>query len=427
MRRLLPAAMLLLAAAAAGCGGNEALPAGSVSRAPDANLTGSAAPAAATINSLLYVLDRGTLPPAIDEYRTGGGKPLRTIYSGKRDPGAFAIDAAGTFYAANYLGVTFDVTEYAAGSTRVARTIVRGIGQPAALALDGTNDLFVLDAGGPIVKYRPGAVVPSFATYAGICDGDAPAVLTVDRFGTAYVASRCGSGARATSKVVAYDGGGRVTSHIDLANTEFPVAMTTDAAGRLYIQFFDLAASGRLGIVEYDRGATTPVHTFDYGPVPSAGTSGGPPVIDPSTGDLYTDFGICTSKTGGPPWTCFSFLYVYGREATVAKRRIAAPPGRVIDSPTFDSAGNLYTEIAIPPPSVTAIVRTYPKGSTQGHDVLSGPNLALLFAGPGAVATGGAAWHVAGSPATAFRARSARIGGATLPRFDVDPARTVLP
>jgi hypothetical protein len=407
MRRLLPIAIALLVASGAGCGGTQGLLPGPVASESSASLTSRPAASDAGGSSLLYVLDRGAQPPAIDEYRTGGGKPIRTISSPKRDPGAFAIDAAGTFYAANYLGGTFNVTEYAPGSTAVARTIVRGIAEPAALALDGANDLFVLDAGGPLVKYRPGTVTPSFVTYAGFCTGVTPPVLTVDRFGTAYVANRCG----AKSTVVGYDAHGRVASHIDMAITQLPFGMTTDATGRLYVQFFDLAAAGRLGIVEYDRGTTAPVHTFDYGPLPKAGTSGGPPVIDESTGDLYTDFVICTMKPGALAWTCFSSLYVYGRDATVAKRRIAAPAGKAIGSPSFDAAGNLYAETAAPPPSVTATVRVYPKGSTQGRDVLSGPNLQLLFAGPGAVATNGLAWHVAGTPATAFFARSARIGG----------------
>jgi hypothetical protein len=383
VRRCQAALLAALCSLATGCSGN-ALP-GVPAQVPQREAALRAPLPERAASPLLYVYD-GRIPPgAIDEYPLGGGKYVRSI-ANANSPQAFAIDAQGTLFVTNARGASYNVTEYARGSTSALRTITRGLGRPWALALDGASNLYALDAnGGPLVKYDAGTVTPAFSTRRGICYAGIQPQLAADRFGTVYVQSGCGDLSNLRQVVSEYDGTANVARQISIPNTQLPFGMTVDRNGRLYFQFVDFSPGknrGRLGIAEYDRGKTTPVRTFDFGPASRNGTGADLPVVDPATGDLYADLGSCWSVNSGP-FKCVSSIFVFAANASVPKRVIPAPPNTTIASPAIDPSGNLYTEV-YKINSVYNSIRVYPQDGGHWREILSGPHLLLLFAWPGA-------------------------------------------
>jgi hypothetical protein len=378
VRKCRAASFAVLCSFVTGCNGS-ALPVASA-QAPQREAAQGMPFAASTASApLLFVLNKSLPPGAIDEYPLDGGKYVRSI-ANANEPLQAAIDANGMLYVLNGRGASYNVTEYARGSTVALRTITQGLGQPSWLALDGANNLYAIDAnGGPLVKYAAGSTTPSFSTLGGICSGGLGSQLAADRFGTVYVESTCGQAA----VVSEYDGTAHVARQIHIPTGQQPFGMTVDRNGRLYFQFVEFSPGKplRLGMAEYDRGKTTPVRTFEFGPA-RHGIGADLPVVDPATGDLYADLAGCFSVNSGP-YKCVSSIFVFATNASVPKRVIPAPPGTIITSPSIDPSGNLYTQVESPG-SVYSPIRVYPRGGGQSRQIISAPNLLLMFAWPGA-------------------------------------------
>jgi len=315
---------------------------------------------------LIYLFDGHVPPTAIDEIPATGGPPIEQIRNGLTSPGAGLVDKNGTLYVINFTGAQYQILEYPPSAVSPAVTITNGIGFPGGgFTVGPMGELYVLNLGGPLVKYDPGSATPSYATYHGICpvgSGPAAEAITVDRFDTLYALLECRKGAI----VREYDGGlPRVARTIRLANNQVPVGITADKTGTLYVTYFDTLHRYRMGVAEYARGTTAPATAFDFGPLPKIGSGGSGPVVDEVTGRLYTTFGICTQVSSGHPWHCAGYIYGFRRGSKKPEITIAAPRLHLLGPPRFDSNGNLYAELNSPVSSFDSIWRYSASGKRE--------------------------------------------------------------
>jgi hypothetical protein len=225
------------------------------------------------------------------------------------------------------------------------------------MGVDSAGGLWVLNAAGPLVRYKSGAVDPQFATYRGLCAGgigySGPAVLAVDRFGTAYVGVNCGSSPSGPyhALVQEYDSSRFVARTIMMPANEQPVSIQTDSSGRLYLGFFDSSDNGRAGIAEYARGATKPLLTFQVSP--PVYYAFGFLAFD-SDNNLYFSVGECESSGSGP--TCTSFISEYKNGTSKQIRTFNAPPKTLFGDLALDRSYNIY-------------VNTFPNHDTSGNRI----------------------------------------------------------
>lgn len=350
----------------------------------------------------LYVWNENVPPAELDEYPTTGGRPALRISSPRGLlAGRTAIDGNGTLYIVGGPPYAPSIGEYKAGSTKPFKTIVKGVGAVIGLTSDEKNDLYVLDSGGPLVKYAAGATKPAFATYSGLCANayGGPEELTEDRTGGVYVLSRCGKpGPQAHSNISQFAGGAKVKRTIKLAPALLPFALTVDANLRLYVAYEDQSANYRLGIAEYDPGSTKPVASFYVGPAPSSGgnAGGGAPVVDDSTGVLYQTYDACT--VSGQKLTCNSSIYVFPRGAKTPSHTFQGPAGTTLGTPVLDADGNLYAQ-SESPNSLVFTIQRFDKGTGNRATVLSSRRILLGFA-----------WPTVGSTRTTVAERQFGIG-----------------
>jgi len=325
---------------------------------------------ASAATPLIYLFDGRVPPVAIDAIPLAGGPPIARIRSGLTAPASAIVDKNGTLYVVNFTGAQYEILEYPSGALSPALTLTTGIGFPGATVIGPNGDLYVFNAGGPLVKYAPGTSTPAYATYRGLCrpsNAAGGSAATVDGYDTLYALESCGNG----DVVQEYDGGlPRVARTIRISPSQWPIGMTADKTGTLYLTFFDSLQRFRLGVSEYARGATTPFTTFDFGPTPKEGTGGSGPVIDEVTGRLYTTFGICTQINSGP-WRCDSAIYGFRRGLKKPVITIAAPRLHLLTAPSFDASGNLYTELASPTSPRDSIWRYSASGKREARLVRS--------------------------------------------------------
>jgi len=376
LARVLAAVCILSCTAFAGCSSRNGMPSGVVPMVPSS----VSAPA-----SHLYVWNASVPPAELDEYPTTGGNPILRIKSPRGiSAGRTTIDGNGTLYINGGPPYAPHIDEYEAGSTKPFKTITKGVGSVIGLTTDEKNDLYLLDAGGPLVKYAPGATTPAFATYSGLCtqrSSAGPEVLTADRNGNAYVLASCAGNRQSRGVVLQYDGRGKVTRTISIRLPRQPYAITVDAAGRLYVAFAEFSGGIRLGVAEYDPGATKPASSFYVGQrlTTSGQINVTPPVVDDSSGTLFVTFTLC-SATGITASKCTSAVYLFPHGVTTASKTLRAPAGTIYDAPVLDAAGNLYVE-ASSKSSVLTIER-FAKDTWNGKTVVSGHKLLLGFAWP---------------------------------------------
>jgi hypothetical protein len=332
---------------------------------------------------LIYLLDGRVPPTAIDEIPVTGGPPIAQIRNGLNAPGGGVVDESGTLYVVNFTGAQYQVLEYPSGTLSPALTVTIGIGFPGGgITVGPKSELYVLNLGGPLVKYDPGSATPSYVTYRGICPqsgGQAASGVTVDGFDTLYVLLEC----RSDTIVQEYDGGvPRVARTIHLASNAMPIGLTADKRGTLYVTYFDVNQRYRLGVAEYARRKTTPFAAFDFGPQPKMGSGGSGPVVDEVTGRLYTTFGICTQNTGRP-WHCAGYIYGFRRGSKRPDVTITAPHLHLLGTPQFDSSGRLYTEVISPLSPLDAIWRYSASGEREAR-IVRNRALALITVWPNA-------------------------------------------
>lgn len=315
---------------------------------------------------LIYVFDGHVPPVAIDEVPLAGGQPLARIRNGLTAAGSGIVDKSGTLYVVNFTGIQYQILEYPLGALSPALILTTGIGYPTAIAAGPKGELYVLNLGGPLVKYDPGSSTPAYATYRGTCraGSNAPAAgVTVDPYDTLYVLESCRNGAF----VQEYDGGQpRVARTIAVPAAQQPIGFTADKTGTLYMTYFDSQSNFRLGVSEYARGTTLPSTSFDFGPAPRQGSGGSGPVIDEVTGRLYTTFGICT-QIDGRPWRCAGYIYGFRRGLKRPVVTITAPHLHLFTAPHFDEQGNLYTELASPTSPFDSILRFSGSGTRKAR------------------------------------------------------------
>ncbi|HZY98768.1 MAG TPA: hypothetical protein VFE36_04275 [Candidatus Baltobacteraceae bacterium] len=374
--RLSAAASILLCAALAGCALRGATPSGATPEIPSSR---GSAPV-----THLYVWNSSVPPAELDEVPTTGGRPVLRITSPKGlSAGRTTIDGNGTLYIDGGPPYAPNISEYKAGSTKPFKKIVKGVGVVIGLTTDSKNDLYVLDASGPLVKYAPGATKPAFATYSGLCAATyaGPISLTADRSGNVYVLTRCGkAGSRQHGVLSQYGGGTKVKRTISFAPSRVPLGLTVDASGRLYVTFADETAEFRVGIAEYDPGASKPATSFYVSPPTTPNSGGGAPVVDDSTGVLYQTFNTCV-VTAGPTTQCTSSISIYPRGATKPSHRLKGPSNAMLGTPALDDAGNLYVE-ADSPNSATRTIYRYAQNTWTKTAVLSERKTFLGFAWP---------------------------------------------
>lgn len=331
----------------------------------------------------LYVWNESVPPAELDEYPTAGGRPALRISS---PLGLFSvrstIDGNGALYMVGGTPYAPNVSVYKPGAAKPFQAIVKGVGQVIGLATDATNDLYVLNGGGPLVKYAPGATEPAFATYSGLCATSygGPAVLAADRAGNVYVGANCGKGTQSHAVVAVYAGGTKPKRTISLDPSLHAIGFTVDKSGRVYVAYADASNKYRLGLAEYDVGTVKPVRSFYFGPSSSADeVNAGVPVVDDATGMLYQTYSTCSETNA--MLQCSSSIALFPRGAIAPSRTLSGPADAVLGTPVLDADGNLYVEVESPRSPLVTIAR-YAKGTWTRTKVLSNRKLFLAFAWP---------------------------------------------
>jgi hypothetical protein len=324
---------------------------------------------------LVYVSSAATPPGGIFEFKPSGTR-LRTIEKGISYPQGVAIDGSGTLYVLNYRFHP-SMTEYALGTTKPLRTVTRGIStQPIGMGIDKAGNSWVLDYGGPLVRYKAGTVDPEFAIYSRLCAGGigytGPKVLTVDTFGTAYVGVTCGTYSGPEHALVReYDSSAKVARTIVVPSDETPSTIRTDSSGRLYLCFTDSSDKGRVGIAEYSRGATKPLLTFYV--TPAIYNSSGFFAFD-SNNDVYFSMGECTSTNSGP-LSCTSFISEYQAGTSQLLRTVKAPSQALFGGVAIDRLNNIYVGTYPISDKKSTRIETYQPKSNHGKVFTSGYRL----------------------------------------------------
>jgi len=373
--RVCAAVAIVLSLTLTGCGLETAAP-GAIT--PQIRALGSG------LSTHLYVWNESVPPAELDEYATGGGRPALRVPS---PFGLFAvrgtIDGAGALYLVGGTPYAPNVSVYKAGSSKPFQTITKGVGQVIGLATDTKNDLYVLNLGGPLVKYAAGATNPEFATYSGLCASGygGPGALATDRSDDLYVGAICGKpGGHSHAIISEYAGGPKPKRTISLDPSQHPIGFTVDGSGRLYVSFADADNKYRLAVAEYVSGATKPAVSFYFGPSGSQdGVQAGLPVVDDSTGVLYQTYGSC--RDDAATLTCSSAISLFARGARVAARTLNGPADAILGTPVLDTGGNLYVEAQSPKSPLIGVLR-YEKGTWKRTKILSNRKLFLAFAWP---------------------------------------------
>jgi hypothetical protein len=369
---LVTALLLFLAGCKGGAINDNSLPTMS-------NYPGAPAWMASDKNSpqLLYVPSAAIPPGSIFEFNLSGTR-LRTIKKGISYVLGAAIDGSGTLYVLNFKFL-LSVTEYALGTTKPLRTVTRGIStEPINMGVDKAGNLWVLDFDGPLVRYKAGTVDPEFATYTGLCAGGlgsntGPQVLTVDTFGTAYVGVNCGTYSKPLHALVReYDSSHKVARTITIPSNETPSRIRTDSSGRLYVSFSDSSDKGRVGIAEYNRGATKPFLTFYV--TPATYYSDGFFAFD-SSNNVYFSVGECIGFSSS--LSCASFISEYQNGTSQLLRTIEAPSQVLLNGVAIDRLNNVYVQEFPISDKKSTRIEIYPPKSNHGKVFTSGQRLGI--------------------------------------------------
>jgi hypothetical protein len=144
-----------------------------------------------------------------------------------------------------------DVAVYHASGSKQSpiATITKGIAGPAGLTVDGKGDLFVANtAGNSVTEYAPSGTSPQ-ATYSQSVLG--PVDLAVDGAGTLYAANFYSF----VGSAVEFPSGSQKPS-LTIANpcSCYPVGLTLDAKGNLYVAYDDYYEQTL--VFEYPPGST---------------------------------------------------------------------------------------------------------------------------------------------------------------------------
>jgi len=304
----------------------------------------------------LFLSMVSTPPGQVGEFELSG-KLLRRIRDGVKYPYRLFTDGQGTLYIWNG-DFQPTVTEYASGSTKLLRTVKRGISPNLrGVGVDATGNLWVLNGGGPLVRYKADKTTLDFSTYHGLCAGGVfggPAALAVDTFGTAYVGVTCAESYSGPQQVYIreYDGTSKVARTIKLPSNEQPGVLSTDENGTLYLQFFDSTKNGALSIAEYDRGKVTPSTTFQV--TPTVQNNAGFTSFDSRR--LYISLGLCTSSGHGA--SCTSFVSVYKKRSSKQLREITSS-SLLFAGTAVDDIGNIYVTAFPMKPSAPSRLLVY--------------------------------------------------------------------
>ena len=368
---LVTALLLILAGCKGGAINDNSLPATSNYPGAPAWVASEKSPP-----QLLYV-PSGAIPPGgIFEFKLSGAR-LKTIKKGISYPQGIAIDGSGTLYVLNFKGLP-SVTEYAPGTAKLLRTVTRGISTaPIGMGVDRAGNLWVLNVHGPLVRYKAGTVDPEFATYRGLCAGGlysftGPQALAVDTFGTAYVGVTCGTYSGPVYALVReYDSAHKVARTIALPSNEQPSTIRTDSSGRLYLVFSDSSDKGRVGIAEYNRGATKPLLTFYVSP--ALYNSSGFLAFD-SNNNVYFSTGECIGS-GSKSLSCNSFISQYQNGTSKLLRTIKAPSKLLFNGVAIDRLNNIYVQAFPLSEKKSTRIEIYPPKSNHGKVFTSGQRL----------------------------------------------------
>lgn len=202
---------------------------------------------------------------SVSKLTTGGN--VTTFASGFNQPYGMVIDGTGNLYVADQLNNVIKKITPAGVVTTIAGTIINSFPitpvngpansatfhSPAGIAIDATGNLYVADTNDNMIrKITPGGVVSTLAGSGspGMTDGTgaaasfwAPTGITVDASGNVYVADKNNHIIRKVTPdgvvttvagkkgVYGAPGSGPATT----ITFDFPVGLTTDATGNMYI------------------------------------------------------------------------------------------------------------------------------------------------------------------------------------------------
>jgi len=114
-----------------------------------------------------------------------GVPQIGEIKQGLNGPAGIVLDAQGTLYVANYLGVT--VTVYPPGQTTPSLTLSNDIALPVGVGVDANRNVYVTNGGGSpsILVYPPGQTTPSATITSPLFV--APNAILIDPHGNLYL------------------------------------------------------------------------------------------------------------------------------------------------------------------------------------------------------------------------------------------------
>ncbi|HKE36546.1 MAG TPA: hypothetical protein VKB39_03890 [Candidatus Baltobacteraceae bacterium] len=316
------------------------------------------------VSSYLFVSNAGK--NSVTMYPIGTGNLVRTISSQISKVTTMFVDGWGNL---DLLGAA-GVSVYAPGGL-TPLTGLSGTKGPTAIALDSNGTLYVSNAGGGTKNYRgfigiypPGSTKPARTIAGSSTSGiHIPVALTVDAAGKLYVGNLA-EGFRSTSDypgnyVTVFAPGGSTPSYLIEVNA--PERLILDGSGNLFVgsakSYF--TSYGPATIVEYPSGSVTASRQIALKAPTYAFALDG-------TGNLY----VADESTNA--------VDVYAPGATKPSRSIV----RGVGAPSallFDPAGNLYVANA----SLNTVTMYAPGSSSPALTIRTGVNA------PNALALGG--------------------------------------
>lgn len=226
-------------------------------------------PAGMAVNSRKQLLVVNNGADTVTVYNPGGSSPLHTVTRGLKDPGELAISSTNDVYVVNYWFVNI----YKNGFQKRFKRIDHRAG---SIAIDASDNVY-LSAAGVVDVYASGAIEPTRTITQGL---DFPVAMSVDKSGNLYVANY-GSSKGYCGKVTIYDAATGVLKNTVTDGICSPYAFAFDAAGDLYVGNMGRPKSGKASVTIYAAGTNALKQTITKGVVAPTALA-----VDPS-GNLY--------------------------------------------------------------------------------------------------------------------------------------------